>query len=529
MARKPKKAKGPKGPKGSKVPTPQRNLDPSLPIYQLRISIDGVDPPIWRRIQVENYHLGALHKIIQELFDWGDGRSHTFYRPWLGRSRRHGEIWDREKKVRLSHIVAENYERFVYVYSGDTWYHTVEIEATLPIEQGARYPLCLGGEGAAPDESVGGPKQWQSLIKAAGDLEKSRDRPEQSAPGRINLGAFNQDEIARRLYRLRLWLAGEMPPSETAVFSVQDDVRVKPGVVHPEWPDFPLGGWTGTVITVGNLTPPMYQIEWTPETLSLAHPVYARRCDRDDLNHDTMWLEEDQLVADPGGPVTLDEPVDLQTRPLSTDNPEDRVRMIFGATTDDRVPAVNRDTLETYRRHLVQSLHFPLEAEMESDYIGEENYPVTVRSLCELSQNAAGLEVEVSGGNDFFVVGLDEVVCPNNVDPIARLIQDYRQWFRDFGASFDSGEDEDEEDEDEDDEDDEDRPREFGPFDRNVDEADEAEDEEYDRDEDQDEEAFSDMPDRPAPLVRDETPNRNEPCPCGSGKKYKQCCLKKGI
>ena len=23
------------------------------------------------------------------------------------------------------------------------------------------------------------------------------------------------------------------------------------------------------------------------------------------------------------------------------------------------------------------------------------------------------------------------------------------------------------------------------------------------------------------------TPNRNDPCPCGSGKKYKQCCMKK--
>lgn len=24
-----------------------------------------------------------------------------------------------------------------------------------------------------------------------------------------------------------------------------------------------------------------------------------------------------------------------------------------------------------------------------------------------------------------------------------------------------------------------------------------------------------------------EEPGRNDPCPCGSGKKYKQCCLKK--
>ncbi|WP_219029543.1 SEC-C metal-binding domain-containing protein, partial [Helicobacter pylori] len=24
------------------------------------------------------------------------------------------------------------------------------------------------------------------------------------------------------------------------------------------------------------------------------------------------------------------------------------------------------------------------------------------------------------------------------------------------------------------------------------------------------------------------TPKRNEPCPCGSGKKYKDCCAKSG-
>ncbi len=28
----------------------------------------------------------------------------------------------------------------------------------------------------------------------------------------------------------------------------------------------------------------------------------------------------------------------------------------------------------------------------------------------------------------------------------------------------------------------------------------------------------------PAPLVRGAKCGRNEPCPCGSGKKYKRCC-----
>lgn len=33
----------------------------------------------------------------------------------------------------------------------------------------------------------------------------------------------------------------------------------------------------------------------------------------------------------------------------------------------------------------------------------------------------------------------------------------------------------------------------------------------------------------PAPIVSSEAKvGRNDPCPCGSGKKYKQCCLRKG-
>jgi hypothetical protein len=29
------------------------------------------------------------------------------------------------------------------------------------------------------------------------------------------------------------------------------------------------------------------------------------------------------------------------------------------------------------------------------------------------------------------------------------------------------------------------------------------------------------------PLVKEKTPGRNDPCPCGSGKKYKKCCMDK--
>jgi uncharacterized protein YecA (UPF0149 family) len=40
-----------------------------------------------------------------------------------------------------------------------------------------------------------------------------------------------------------------------------------------------------------------------------------------------------------------------------------------------------------------------------------------------------------------------------------------------------------------------------------------------------------DEPPLPPPVdpirKEDVEPKRNDPCPCGSGKKYKQCCLKK--
>ena len=35
-----------------------------------------------------------------------------------------------------------------------------------------------------------------------------------------------------------------------------------------------------------------------------------------------------------------------------------------------------------------------------------------------------------------------------------------------------------------------------------------------------------DLPPPVEPIKSDTKPKRNDPCPCGSGKKYKQCCAK---
>ena len=35
------------------------------------------------------------------------------------------------------------------------------------------------------------------------------------------------------------------------------------------------------------------------------------------------------------------------------------------------------------------------------------------------------------------------------------------------------------------------------------------------------------MPTTKTPITKEALPGRNEPCPCGSGKKYKKCCIDK--
>ncbi|HKI21072.1 MAG TPA: hypothetical protein VKA15_24485, partial [Isosphaeraceae bacterium] len=57
-------------------------------------------------------------------------------------------------------------------------------------------------------------------------------------------------------------------------FKLGDKVRVKYGVIDPDFPDIPLGGWTGTVTEVEQTDDQItYEIEWDERTLGGMHPV----------------------------------------------------------------------------------------------------------------------------------------------------------------------------------------------------------------------------------------------------------------
>ena len=42
----------------------------SGPVYQLKISLAGIKPPVWRRVEVMDCTLSKLHEIIQIVMDW---------------------------------------------------------------------------------------------------------------------------------------------------------------------------------------------------------------------------------------------------------------------------------------------------------------------------------------------------------------------------------------------------------------------------------------------------------------------------
>src|SRR5687767_11675627 len=116
-------------------------------------------------------------------------------------------------------------------------------------------------------------------------------------------------------------------------------VRVRHGVRAPDFPDIPLGGWTGTITGIeqgeGQV---VYEIEWDTKTLGGMHPVYRKRCERDGLALESMWLDDEDLEADDGTPVPIEQPTEIKTPPLSKKDQDDRVRMALGLTHDDPLP-----------------------------------------------------------------------------------------------------------------------------------------------------------------------------------------------
>jgi len=94
-------------------------------------------------------------------------------------------------------------------------------------------------------------------------------------------------------------------------FAVGDRVRVRTGVRDPDYPDMPMGGWTGAISRHLPERPFTYLVRWSAETLRSIHPIYSQRCKRDGVDLEEMWLDVDELEPDPGGPPAIEHPTSI--------------------------------------------------------------------------------------------------------------------------------------------------------------------------------------------------------------------------
>jgi hypothetical protein len=145
-------------------------------VYQLKIALDFIRPMIWRRVQTKDCTLAKLHDIIQAVMGWDDYHLHEFEidkKRYGDPIQWHNDFWGddpeigNEGKVKLSRLVEPGVKKFHYQYDmGDSWWHIITVEKTLPAEAGVKYPRCVAGERACPPEDCGGPWGYGDFVDA---------------------------------------------------------------------------------------------------------------------------------------------------------------------------------------------------------------------------------------------------------------------------------------------------------------------------------------------------------------------------
>ena len=115
-------------------------------------------------------------------------------------------------------------------------------------------------------------------------------------------------------------------PKTISRFNLGDKVRVCSGVSDPDYDDLTIGGWAGTIAEVQNGTPPTLRVRWSRQTLKKQSSIYRKRCERDGFDSNEMRLVEGDLEPDIGGPITIERPNNVVTRPLSMNDQDDRIR-----------------------------------------------------------------------------------------------------------------------------------------------------------------------------------------------------------
>jgi hypothetical protein len=182
----------------------------ALKLYQLKITLRDVKPPVWRRVLVNGADdLGFISDVIQVSMGWGGGHLHRFVVD--GRSYENPEMMTESlfggepksfsDRATLLAEVAKAKTKFLYEYDfGDGWEHDVVVEKVMPLDPLEPQPRCIDGARACPPDDVGGPWGYGEFLEAISDPEHpEHDDMLEWAGGRFDPEHFSVEEVNRKL------------------------------------------------------------------------------------------------------------------------------------------------------------------------------------------------------------------------------------------------------------------------------------------------------------------------------------------
>ena len=177
-------------------------------LYKIRVELQGIEPPIWRIIQVPSRSsLLRLHRILQRAMGWTNSHLHMFEID----GKLYGEPspeWDFEvldsRKMTLEKIFTKGKRSFLYEYDlGDSWRHYIKILGMVE-GKGEEKAGCMAGARTCPPEDCGGVMGYYNLLVALSDPDhEEHDAMLEWVGGKFDPSVFDVIAVDRALKRLR--------------------------------------------------------------------------------------------------------------------------------------------------------------------------------------------------------------------------------------------------------------------------------------------------------------------------------------
>jgi hypothetical protein len=179
-------------------------------LFQLKITLLDLKPPIWRRIQTRDCTLDAFHDLLQVVMGWENSHLHRF--DINGQAFGDPDLFEEDflefdmrdsRKTMLSQIVPKDGKRcrFMYEYDfGDGWMHEIVFEGNPEVQPGVIYPTCLEGERRCPPEDVGGAGGYQEYLEALADPSHENHKDFLQWQGKFDPESFDLNRVQQQLH-----------------------------------------------------------------------------------------------------------------------------------------------------------------------------------------------------------------------------------------------------------------------------------------------------------------------------------------